>query len=51
MDHVNYFEDISESIPDYRKLLLLLILIKNDVELLNECGFLKSDIIHLNKEI
>ena len=30
-----------ESIPDYRKKVLLLFLIKNVVDLLNECGFLK----------
>ena len=32
-----------ESILDYRTKVLLLILLKNDTDLLNECGFLKSD--------
>ena len=50
MDHVNYFKDVFESIPDYRKLLLLTFSIKKDLDLLNECGFLKNDIIRLNKE-
>ena len=41
MNHVNYFKDLFESIPDYRKILMFSI--KNDADLLNECGFLKSD--------
>ena len=44
MDDVNYFKDLFESIPDYKKIVLLLFLIKNDVDFLNECGFLKGDI-------
>ena len=28
-----------ESIPDYRKIVLLVFLIKNDVNFLYECGF------------
>ena len=43
MDHVNYFKYLFESIPDYRKIVLLMFLIKNDVDLLTECGFLKID--------
>ena len=38
------------SIPDYRKIVLLISSIQNDDDLLKECGFLKSDIIRLNKE-
>ena len=48
---MNYFRDIVESIPDYRKLVLLKFLIKNDVDLLNECGFLKTDIVRVNKKL
>ena len=33
-----------ESIPGYRKIVLLMFLIKNDVDLLNESGLLKRDI-------
>ena len=44
MDHVNIFKDLLKSIPDFRKVVLLLFLIKNDVDLLQECGFLKNDI-------
>ena len=49
MNSVNYFEDLFESIPDYRKFVLLMFLIKNDVNLLYECGFLKGDIHYLYK--
>ena len=34
MDNVNYFEDLIESIPDCRKIVLLMFLIENDVNLL-----------------
>ena len=44
MNNVNYFTDLFESIPDYKKPVLLMFLIKNDVNFLNECGFLKGDI-------
>ena len=44
MAHVNYFENLFESIPDYRKTVSLFFLIENDNELLTDCGFLKSDI-------
>ena len=44
----NYFEDMLESIPDYRKIVLILFLIQNDKGLLKECGFLKSDVHRLS---
>ena len=50
MNNVNYFKDLFESIPDYRKIALLMFLIKNDVNFLYECGFLKGDINFLSKE-
>ena len=50
MDNLNYFKDLFESIPDYRKIVLLLFLIKNDVTFLYECGFLKCYINFLYKE-
>ena len=50
MNNVIYFTDLFESIPDYKKIVLLMFLIKNDVNLLNECGFLEDDIIFLYKE-
>ena len=49
-NNVNYFKDKFESIPDYKKIVLLMFLIKNDVNFLYECGFLKGDINFLYKE-
>ena len=43
MDQINYFKDLFESIPDYWKILFLMFSIKNDDDLLKECGFLKND--------
>ena len=50
MNNINYFTDLFESIPDFEKILLLMFLIKNDVNFLYECGFLRSDINFLYKE-
>ena len=36
MNYENYFKDIFESIPDYRKIVLLIFLIQNDKNLLKE---------------
>ena len=51
MDQVNYFKDLLESIPDYRKKVLIKFLIKNDSDLLKECEFLKSDTNRLFLEV
>ena len=48
MNNVNYFKDIFESIPDYRKIVLLIFLIQKEKNLLNEIGFSKNDINRLN---
>ena len=50
MNNVKYFEDLFESIPDYRKIVLLLFLIENDVNSLYECGFKKGNIHYLYKK-
>ena len=50
MDNVNYFKDLFESIPDYKKIVLLMFLIKIDLNFLYECGFLKGDIDFLYKK-
>ena len=47
MNNSNSFKDIFESIPDYRKIVLLKFLIQNDKNLLNEIGFSKADINRL----
>ena len=43
LDHVNFFEDLFESITEYRKKVLLLVSIENDVVLSHESGFVKND--------
>ena len=48
MGNINYCEDLFKSIPDYRKIDLLMYFIKNDVDFLQEYGFLKSDIERLS---
>ena len=50
MDNDNYFTDLFESIPDYRKIVLLMFLIKDDENLLHEIGFSERDINRLNLE-
>ena len=50
MDNVNYFKDLFESIPDYRKIVLLIFLIQKDKNLLKGIGFSKKDINLLNLE-
>ena len=37
-----YFKDLFE-ISDYRKIVLMVFLSKNDVDFLNKCGYLKND--------
>ena len=50
MNYENYFKDIFESIPDYRKIVLLKFLIQNDKNLLKEIGFNERDVNLLNLE-
>ena len=50
MNYENYFKDLFGSIPDYRKIVLLIFLIQNDKDLLKEVGFSKNDINRLNLE-
>ena len=50
MNIVNYFKDLFGSMPAYKKIVLLMFLIKNDVDMLYECGFLRGDINFLYKE-
>ena len=44
MNNLNYFNDLFESINDYRKIVLMMFLIKDDKNLLKEVGFSKNDI-------
>ena len=41
MDNINHFKDLFESVQDYRKVLLLIVLIKTHVDLFRECGLWK----------
>ena len=50
MGHVKYFKDLFDSIQDYRNIVLLMFLIKNEVALLHERGFSKINIVRLCKE-
>ena len=50
MNNVNYFTDMFESITDFKKTVLLLFIIKNDVNFLYECGFSKDHINFLYEE-
>ena len=50
MENINYFKDLFESISDYRKIVLLIIIIQNDKNLLKEIGFGKNDINRLSLE-
>ena len=47
---MNSFKDFIESIPDYRKIVLLVFLIENDYDLLKEVGFSKNDFFQLSLE-
>ena len=50
MNNSNYFKDLFESVPDYRKIVLLIFLIQNDKKLIKEIGFGKKDINQLSIE-
>ena len=47
----NYFEDLLESIPDYRKAVLLIFLFQNDKDLLRENNFNERDVNRLKLEL
>ena len=50
MDSISSFEDLFESILVYRKIVLLVLLIKNNVDLITEFGYLQNDNYHLCSE-
>ena len=47
MDQIYYFKDLSKCIPDYTKIVLIMFLTRNDVDLPTECGYLRNDINRL----
>ena len=50
MDNVNCFKDLFESKTDYKKVVSIMFLIKNDAIFSYECGFLRGDIIFLYRD-
>ena len=50
MDKVKYFKDLSESKPDYIKIVFLLYIFQIDKNLFREIGFSERDINRLNLE-
>ena len=50
MNNTTFFKDLFESIPEYRKIVFLLFLIKNDKDLLHEVGFSERNIKRSNLE-
>ena len=50
MNYENYLKGMFKSIPDYSKIVLLIVLIENDEKLLNETGISKNDIDQLSLE-
>ena len=48
MDYIYFFKEIFEYIEDYRQIVFLIYLIKNDSDLLKECGILKSEFTRLS---
>ena len=50
MDNVKYFKDYFAYVPEYRKIVLLMFLNKNDKNLLKEVGVSRNDSIQLSLE-
>ena len=50
MVYTNYFKDMFESIQDYKKIIILFFIIKQDNELLIECGLSNNEIKSLYEE-
>ena len=47
MCHVNFFKGLFESVPDYRKIVLIMFLIKNDFDISHESGYLEKAVKQL----
>ena len=50
MDIVNNYNDLFESIPDYRKIVFIMFSIEDGKKLIKEVGFIKNGIIQLSLE-
>ena len=42
MDHMNYFKPLLKSTPGYRKTVLIMFSIENDIDILNNSGYSKK---------
>ena len=51
MDNLNYFTHLFQSKSDYKKIVLLMFLIKNDVNFLHEYGYLKGALTFYKKKL
>ena len=47
---MKYFIPLFESIPNFRKIVLRMFTIDNDIDFLNDCGYLKKYILRLSIE-
>ena len=50
MVHVNFIKDLLGSMPDYSKVVFLMLLITKDVDLMTECSFYKKNLNRLRKQ-
>ena len=50
MEDINYFKEMLESIHDYKKIVLLCFIIKQDINLLREFGLSENFINNLYKQ-
>ena len=50
MDYTNYFKDMFATIQDYKKIIILFFIIKQDNDLLIECGLSQNEIKTLYDE-
>ena len=50
MNNSNLYKDFFESISDYRKIVLTILLIQNDKQSMKEIGFSKHDVNQLKSE-
>ena len=48
--HINYSKDVFKSIPNYKKIISLLLSIQNDKDSLRKCGFWQNDINRSSNE-
>ena len=50
MDQTNYYKGLFGTITDYRKIVLLMFILKNDVDQVNDCRILKKGLKRLHED-